>query len=261
MNTLKKSFILFCLILIVRDAIGEYDPDLAIRARNKAAVDQILKENTEKYKNNPDMLVLPGLIADRKAQKVTLLAEATGLTKGSPVEFFLVSETSGHGYESLAVSFAMPGNLQKSLEFIGMKPGRTADAGKCAFWPKGERVIVTFKSKDPEQKDGSTRIETLVLDSRSQKPLPECGLVFTGSPLIQSPEKPGTNVFASDAREPGSLASTYNALETVLDVPFSWAQKTVYGNILANHSNTLKTGSLLEITFEPEYKDGKKRVT
>lgn len=256
-----KKFLPFvlcaCLIQVVS---ATYEADPAIRNRNKARVDQIFKNNQEKYKGNSDMLVLPGLLADRREKRVSFLAEATGLSKGSPIEFFLVGEASGHGYESLAVSFATPGNVQKALEFIGMPAGRASDLRKCLFWPKGERVIMTFSSLDPDISLKPIRAEKLILDSRTKKTLPDCGLVFTGSITIEMPDRPGEKVLAADAREPNSIASTYNAFETVMDVPFSWSQKSAYGNILVNDDHLIKAGCFLEVIMEPEYRDGKKRI-
>ncbi|OGV63696.1 MAG: hypothetical protein A2283_13360 [Lentisphaerae bacterium RIFOXYA12_FULL_48_11] len=256
----KKMLLLVLLAFITRMAEATYEADPAIRARNKARVEQIFKSNQEKYKGNSDMLVLPGLIADRKAKHLSFLAESTGLSKGSPIEFFLVGENSGHAYEALSVSFASPGNVQKALEFIGMLAGRSSDLRKCLFWPKGERVITTFSSLDPDIPLKPIRAEKLVLDSRTKKTLPDCGLVFTGSIMIEMPDQPDKKVMAVDAREPNSIASTYNAFETVIDVPFSWSQKSAYGNILVNESHLIKAGCFMKVTMEPEYKDGKKRV-
>lgn len=247
---------LFCTVRFV----SGYEIDPVTRSNNTAVVNRIFKENQEKYKNNPDMLLLPGLLADRKTKRIILQAEATGMTEGSPIEFFLIGEKSGHGYESLSVSFAQPSDVQKALEFLEMQAGRPTDARKCYFWPKGERVIMTFASMDAEKSLRPIRAEKLVLDSRTKKTLPEYGLVFTGSIMLESTNIPGKKIYAVDAKEPNSIASTYNALETVMDVPFAWSQKSAYGNILINPAHILKAGCLLEITIEPEYKDGKKRV-
>ncbi len=250
--------VLFAITVLPMSAMYEADP--AIRARNKNRVEQAFKNSREKHKDNSEMLVLPGLTADRRAKRISLFAESTGLSKGSPVEFFIVGETSGHGYEALAISFATPGNVHKALEFIGMPPGRTSDLRKNMFWPKGEHVFMTFESLDADTRLKPLRAEKLVLDSRTKKTLPEYGLVFTGGVMIEMPDQPGKKIMAVDAREPNSIASTYNAFETVMDVPFSWTQKSAYGNILVNEEHLIKAGCLLEVTIEPEYKDGKRRV-
>jgi len=260
-NTMFKKLLLFVLFACITKMVSAtYEADPVIRARNKTRVEQSFKSNQEKYRDNNDMLVLPGLLADRKAKRISLFAEATGLSKGSPIEFFLIGEYSGHAYESLSVSFARPGDVQKAFEFIGMSAGRASDLRKCLFWPKGERVITTFSSLDSKIPLKSIRVEKLILDSRTKKTLPDCGLVFTGSIIIETSDQPGKKILAADTREPYSIASTYNAFETIMDVPFSWSQKSAYGNILVNDSCLIKAGCFLEVTMEPEYKDGKKRV-
>lgn len=259
MKTMKVSLLLLLLICASQFAAA-FEIDPVVRAKNKAVVDQLLRENQDKYQGSRDMLVLPGLLADRKTKQITMQAESTGLTEGSPVEFFLIGETSGHAYESLAVSFAKPGDVQKALEFIGMRTGRPVDGRKCAFWPKGERVIITLSSPDSDKSLKPTRMETLVLDSRTKKSLPDCGLVFTGSLRLETPDSMGRTGLAVDIREPNSIASSYNAAETVMDVPFSWSQKSVYGNLLVNPAHILKPGGLLTIVLEPERRDGTKRV-
>ena len=244
----------------VLSAGAAYEPDSAIRSNNQAVVDCSYAGNVKKFKDNPDMLVKPGLLADRKTRRVKMMVEATGMAEGSPIEFFLIGSASGHGYESLAISFSKPGDVQKALEFIGMKPGRPADIANCQFWPKGERVNVWFSPPANRVPSERLRMEDLVLDSRTKKPLPACGFVFTGAEMIESTEKPGLKAYCVDVREPCSIASTYNAPETVLDVPFAWSQKTVYGDILVNPAHVLKAGALLEVTFEPQNMDGSKRV-
>lgn len=259
---MKTVRIIGILALALQTAWGESGTNAAPspRDKNKDAVRKIFQQDQEKFKGNPDLQVLPGLRADRKAGRVTLLAETTGLSKGSPVEFFLIGETSGHAYESLAVSFALPSDVHKALCFIGLEPGRPVNASKLQFWPKGERVMATMASADPAQAFGPVRIEKMVYNTRTSRVLPEMGLVFAGSREAEVPGSPGTRAYAADAREPNSIASTYNDPETVLDVASASLQKEVYGSRVANGDCLSPTGLLVEVTLEREYRDGKKRV-
>jgi hypothetical protein len=228
---------------------------------NEPAVAMIHEQNLKKHGKNPDMMVLPGLLADRKAQRVIIQAEATGLdTKGNPPEFFLIGQHSGHGYEALALSFAKPGDIHKALVFIGMEPGRPVNVRELQLWPKGERVIMTFAAQDPDKPFGPVRVESLFLDEDTRKPLQNAGLVFTGSVMIDSIAEPGKKVYAADAREPASIASNYNESESVLDVPWQATKAAVYGHSIINPEFVLPTNQLLTVTIEPEYKDGNKRV-
>ena len=43
---------------------------------------------------------------------MTFWAESTGVARGQPVEFMLISHDSGHGYEALFFSHTAPGDLR-----------------------------------------------------------------------------------------------------------------------------------------------------
>ncbi|MCX7591456.1 MAG: YdjY domain-containing protein [Kiritimatiellae bacterium] len=234
------------------------DDRTAMREANKAVVRREYDENLKKYNGNPDVLVLPGLVADRRTKQVHIVGEATGIGKDDPIEFFLIAEDSGRDYEALAFSFAKPSDIHKALEFVGLTPGRPVDYGKLHFWPKGERVFVTFKLRQKGAKE--IRAESLVIDLRTGKPLPTKGLVFVGSILVETPDKPGTKVYAADAHEPKAIAANYNELTTVLDVPYQAPQSEVYRHQMANPEFLFPRGGLLDILMVPEYREGKKRV-
>jgi hypothetical protein len=229
----------------------------AARPANTNQVDRLFQTRSQQHKDNPDVRVRRGLVADRKVRKVTIDAEATGLSpKGNPPEFFLVAENSGHAYEALLVSFAKAGDVQEALEFIGMKPGRPVDFTAFRFWPKGERVLASVMAPGP---DGTPRrMETLLAQESTRLPLPLTGLVFTGSPLI--PDEAGGTAHAADLREPNSIAASYNEPSSVLDVPRSAPQAQVYNTVGVNPDTVYPEGQLLSVTLEPEYRDGRLRV-
>jgi len=239
------------------------------RAENKARVESTFREMQKKHAGNPDILVLPGLVADRSNKIVRIQAEATGMPSHLQTEFMLITEGSGHDYEALAVSFAKPSDIHKALEFIGLKPGRPVNPEKLASWPKGERVIVYFNWTLPAGNAGITnangpfhvRGETLMIDRRNNgKPLPESGFVFTGS--IRKPGRANTNVqvYAADEYSPNCIGSYFNDIETVLDVPRQAPQGYVYDYQYPNPAFVFATNQAVEITMEPEYRDGRERV-
>jgi hypothetical protein len=237
-------------------------PDLALQASKTA-----YEENQKQFKDNPDYLVLPGLLANRKDKTVLLFGRATGLGPGDPVEFFIIPADSGKDYESLTVAFVKPSDVDRALRFIGMKPGRPVNYNNNHYWPKGERVLMTVdwtppanddldRGKNPNKK---TRAEELILDTRTKRPLPLTGLVYTGSYIIK-PEEGGKEMFAADVSDSRSIASDYNERSTVLDVPYQWPQGQVYGALKPNPEHKLAPGQPIQILLEPEHKDGKTRV-
>lgn len=219
---------------------------------NIQVIEKINKENAEKYKGNADYLVKPGVIADKKNMKVTVYAEASGVTN-DVIEFLLIAPKSGHDYESMAISHAKAEDILKAMKFIGMQAGTCVNYAELRFWPKGERVIIHAKPFNSEKP--AARLEKFIL--LDDKPIPELGFVFTGSSYIK---KDDVSVYASDEKEPNSIISDYNEPYTVFDLPLYAPQNSVYNHQRANPECSYGKGTIMELSIEPEFKDGKKRV-
>ncbi len=213
--------------------------------------------NLVKHRKATDILVLPGLVADRKNKRVEVVAEATGIAPKEIVEFLLIDAKSGKGYEALLWSHAKPSDIHRALEFIGMKSGEPFHPAKLRFWPKGERVVASVSAA---RGGARRRLESLVVDTSTGRSLPEVGFVFTGSLMVNSSSKPGDKAYAADVIDPKAVASIYNDTTAVLDVPRRALRGEVYGKQLAGSDHKFAKHELLTITLEPEYKDERKRV-
>lgn len=216
------------------------------------------EENLARFGTSSNHLVRYGLLADRTGRWVRIAAEACGHKSPTPTEFFLISTRSGHDYESLAVSFASGRDLHDALEFIGLPPGLPIDPAARRFWPKGERVRTEFAWSDS---NGTHRAiaEELILDQRTGQALPQSGLVFTGSRRVRLPGSDRSG-YAADEIEPQALAANFNHPDLVLDVPRQAAQGDVYSQLVPHPAFALSAGQPLDITFTPEYADGRRRV-
>jgi len=229
-------------------------------ASNRTAVLRKYEANVKTYEGKADVLVLPGLIADRKAKRVLVDVCTTGTEKGKPAEFLVIGETSGHGYESLALSFAKPSAIHRALEFIGLKPGRPVNAGAMQFWPKGERVFLSMTRAAGEPPEKAVRMETLLRDTRSDKPVTETGFAFTGSVQVPADKAQDGNRYGADLFEPNSIASTYNEMSTVLDTPVRAPKREVYETVVVAEAGAFPADQLRTLVIVPEYADGKQRV-
>ena len=265
---------LVLLILIAKFATA--DTNETSRTSNKTYVNNTYKSQRTLNKDNPDILILPGLKANRITKELHVIAEATGLKEGETAEYFLIAENSGHDYEALAISFALPSDIRKALIFIGMSPGRPVNYKKMQFWPKGERVKISFckaltpnsradpikkltpnSRADPIKKDPA---EKLVKNTTTGKSIPESGFVFTGSIEVTSTTNSELKALAADMLDPMSIAANYNEPDSILDLPRLVKQSDVYDNQVISSSYSFKLGELLDIIIEPEYKDGKTRI-
>jgi hypothetical protein len=93
--------------------------------------------------------------------------------------------------------------------------------------------------------------EDLLFDTRTGKPLPRTGWVFTGSRWLEA-EGDAPRRYAADAAGPNAIASTYNDAGTVLDLPWRAGQGEVYGKIVANPDHLLPKKQAVHVWFRPE---------
>lgn len=226
-----------------QDDLEDFGPKPTGAPAAKARYETHLKA----FKDNPDILVLPGLVADRKARTVEVLTECTGLEGGEVAEFLLVDQVSSHGYEALLWSFAKPGDVHRALEFIGLKPGTPVNPAVPRIWADGDRVKLTVRRDSGE----TFPIEQLILDTETEKTLPEEGFVFSGSIRVPSRDGKGASSYAADLYDPRSVASIYNEPAAVLDVPRRLSQGDAYGKQVVNPKKACEGGTLWEVVMSP----------
>ncbi len=186
--------------------------------------------------------VWPGVVADSQKREVRLLAEAVGHRVGITAEFLLVGPLSDRAYEAAAVTVAMPGNIVRAVESLGMARGGGVGSRPFRFWPYGERVSATVRLLDVQ--DSPERpLQSLIVDKDASAPLfGEGGLVFTGG-------RWDGDVCLTDTNMPSSVIALYNEAGSLFDVPFQVGQSEVYGRL--SLAEKLPCGSLLEIVLRP----------
>ncbi len=231
---------------------GSEDTNLSTQHdTNKTVVAEWTTQCKANYNGNPDVMLRPGLIANRKTRQVEFFAEATGIRPDEILEFFLIGEKSGNDYEALAIALTEPIHIYDAMVFIGMTPGRGVDSAKLQFWPKGERIHMTIDSH---------RAESLIIDSETGAPLVSDGFIFIGSKFISSEPPEDATTLAAQTRSPYAIAANYNEAEALFDVPYSAPQTAVYSKQMLNPEYQFQKGARLSVMIEPEYKNGKQRV-
>lgn len=237
------SLLLLAGTLRAQDDFDDYGPKPTGGPKARAQYEANLTRHTGK----PDILVLPGLVADRKARTVEVLAESTGLAAGDVAEFLLVDQGSSHGYEAMLWSFAKPSDVHRALEFIGLKAGTPPNPAVPRLWSDGDRVSVVVRPEGGVE----FPIEHLIVDNESGETLPAEGFVFAGSIRVPSRDGAGEPLYAADAFDPRSVASLYNEATAVLDVPRHANQGELYGSQVVNPECVSAGGELLTIVMTP----------
>lgn len=251
-----KFLFLMAVFSICIFCYGEEDGAASEQNRKNAAINY--EKNLKKYKGNSDFLVLPGLVADRKEQKVVIDAEVTELVRGEPSEMYIIYDKSSHGYEALVYSFAAPGNVMKALKFLGMEPGEAVDGGKMLLWPKGERVFVNFII-DTNKMEEIPLKNFVVLSATKKNPDKRLPQVFTGSIMTPDLDDPSKMVLMADNMDPYGIATSYTEPGSIMNPPDNVSKGRAYGSVTSGSLLPPK-GSPLKVVLRPEYTDGKKRM-
>lgn len=255
---LLRFMVVAALVGVVLGPISAQEEDDEMygdRPTKSAAAKKRYEADLKLHKGNSDILVLPGLIADRKKKQVDTLCETTPLSARGSAEYIIISEGSSHGYEAMLWSFATPGNLHKALEFIGMDAGSPADPRQLRFWSKGERAIASVVMGED-----IVRLEKLIFDEDTKDTLPEEGFIFTGSMFIDNPTGGTERVYLADAYDPKSIIAAYNEPASVFDPPWRATKGEFYDSHVASPEFDIGAHELVTVRYEPEYKDGRSRV-
>lgn len=194
-----------------------------------------------------------GVVADTERGEVRLLAEAVGHEAGITAEFLLIGPFSDRAYESAAVTVAMPGDIARAMERIGVARGGGIGSRALRIWAYGERVGVSVRRLDrPDQP--LKPLQSLIRDAEPDEPMVgKGGLVFTGGRWDSS----GKGCL-TDTNMPSSVISLYNEPSTIFDIPFQAGQSEVYGRL--SLAEKIPYATLLEVVIRPLAEDGKPRV-
>ena len=204
-------------------------------------------------------LLRRGVVADRQAGSVTLLAESCGLDANATVEFGIVGESSDRTYEALFRVYARAIDLSDALEYIGLPRGKNVSNQAQRYWPTGERIQVHVLPLDTTNRT-PLLLEDYILDRKTGATLAPVGFTYCGSPRVPNPDGDG-EICLADLDAPVSILSLYNEPQTVLDVPRQAAQGSVYENYTANPATRLPASQMVRLVLTPETRpSGKPRM-
>jgi len=162
------------------------------------------------------------------AAAFTFTATATGVEKGTALEFVFAGSNSDRDYESMFLLETPLAEFCKAIERAGLKPGHPVDPAACRLWPVGCPVNISpaldefVKSELPEgQKLGR--------------------IIYTGG------SRGSNNCVIAATEMPSSVLSLYTLDQSLFLYNGIYEQGDVYGSHTV--AKTLKKGEKFKFTL------------
>ena len=167
------------------------------------------------------------MISALLAASLTFTATATGVEKGTPVEFVFAGQNTDRDYESMFLIDDSVDAFCQKLERAGLPCGRPGDAESCRLWSVGcplrfEPALTNF------------------IAVSSQDPSPLLNPVYTGGARLRDGSREATS------NMPASVLSTYSLAQSPIVPNGIVDQGAVYGSFTAN--KVMKKGERLSFT-------------
>lgn len=251
---IPRAWLLIAGCLLLAGVVGAQDGSEIYNRRpsETAKARKQYEDNLRAHEGNEEILVLPGLVADRKRRSVEVLAESTGLAAEETVEFLLLGQESSHGYEGLFWSFAKPSDVHRALEFIGLKSGTPRNLALLGLGSDGDRVNVSVRMNGGP----AVPAERLILDKEADKTLPEDGFVFAGSMQALPAAGAHESGYVADLYDPRAVVPLYSEPAAVLDIPRQVEKGEAYGRQVVNPERVAAKGALVTVIMTPRGTNG-----
>ncbi len=167
------------------------------------------------------------MISSILAAAFTFTATATGVEKGTPVEFLFIGKDSDRAYEAMFTLDMPVTDFAAELEKSGLGKGKPLDTRKCIVWPTGTSISLKPALTDFVEVDGTDGFKL-------------SNFIYTGGTTNSA----GIPV-ASDTM-PSSVLSFYTLDQSLIVPDGIYQQGDVYGRFKA--SKTLKKGERVAFT-------------
>lgn len=161
---------------------------------------------------------------------VTFTARATGVKKGTAVEFAFITAGSSHDYEALFVLDDTIADIEKAMKKAGIPDGRPVDAAKCDLRSVGAYVELTPSLGD-----------FMAFNKGVERILPE--IVHTGG-LVDGRGSP-----VADKTDPGAFFAMFDCPQSPLVFDGIFNQGDVYGDYLSKQELEKGTRKTFTLTW------------
>ena len=168
------------------------------------------------------------ILSSLLAAALTFTATATGVDKGTSVEFLFVGKNSDRDYEAMFVVDGSVDEFCRKAEAAGLPRGKPTDVVNCRMWPSGCKV--TF---DPP-------LERFV-QVKMPEGYPSAPFVYTGGTRDQKGH------CVADSEMPASVVSFYSLSQSPVVLNGIYEQGAVYGAFTAKEK--LENGAKVSFTL------------
>lgn len=166
------------------------------------------------------------------AATFTFTATATGVEKGTPIEFFLVGQGSDRDYESLFVLDESIDSFTRRIEAAGFPRGKAVDPKSCIVWPIGPKVHF-----EPS-------INEFLEITENSAALTKAQPIYTGGTRYDD----GSSVATTNM--PSAVFALYSLAQSAIVLDGNFEQGDVYNCQLAK--KTLEKGSKVTFTLSTD---------
>ncbi len=150
-------------------------------------------------------------------------------------------------HETVVTIDVKPSDVHKALESLGLKPGKPV-MGESKEPPQGPSVKVSLEVPGDGGRPKRLPIEKILIDPKTNKPMPKVQWRFTGSALKQpDPDKP-TKVYGADLT--GTLIAIFPVTnETVFQTNLTMKEEK-YVKLETNKKLLPKEGTSVKLILE-----------
>jgi hypothetical protein len=151
-------------------------------------------------------------------------------------------------HETLVTIQALPSDVHKALEELGLKPGKVADVQNDKP-SEGPELLVSLEFTTPDGVKKKMSVNQLMLDIKTGKPLPKSvRFRFTGSVVIQpDPTKP-EKVYAAD--QSGTLIAIFPVTDKTMMQATLTMKEEKYVKLEADNKILPKEGTPVKLILE-----------
>jgi hypothetical protein len=150
-------------------------------------------------------------------------------------------------HETVVTVEAKPSDVHKALEALGLKPGKPV-LGEAPQAPQGPAVAVYIEVPRPDDKPLRLPVEKVLLDPKTNKPMPRVQWRFTGSVLSKPDPNKEEKVYGADLT--GTLIAIFPVTDqTVLQTNLTIKEEK-YVKLETNKKLLPKEGTPVRLVLE-----------